>query len=127
MRLALVRTSLLLSMLALSACGQPSAAGPPAKVQVSPVTSPSIDPRAQPAVEAALRDAAVQAGVAAADLRVEQAEAVEWPDASLGCPRAGAMYAQVVTPGFRIVIAGGGKRFEYHADERGRDVLCSQS
>jgi hypothetical protein len=127
MRLALVRTSLLLSMLTLSACGQPSAAGPPAKVEVSPVTSPSVDPKAQPAVEAALRDAAPQAGVAPADLRVEQVQATEWRDASLGCPRAGAMYAQVLTPGFMIVISGGGKQFEYHADERGRVVLCSQS
>ena len=37
------------------------------------------------------------------------------------------MYLQVLTPGFRIVIAGGGKQFEYHSDEDGRVVLCSQT
>ena len=91
------------------------------------MTNPSVDPAAQPAVDAALRDAATQAGVPATDLRVVQVEATEWPDSSLGCPSPGAMYLQVLTPGFRILIAGGGKQFEYHSDEDGRVVLCSQT
>jgi hypothetical protein len=90
------------------------------------VTSPNVDPKAQASVDAAMQDAATQAGVPASDLRLEQVQATEWRDASLGCPRADAMYAQVLTPGFRIVISGGGKQFEYHSDERGRVVLCSQ-
>jgi hypothetical protein len=91
------------------------------------MTNPTVDPSAQTAVDAALRDATTQAGVPVSDLRIEQVEAVEWSDASLGCPSPGAMYSQVLTPGFRIQIAGGGKRFEYHSDEDGRVVLCSQS
>jgi hypothetical protein len=34
------------------------------------------------------------------------------------------MYAQVVTPGFVVVVSGAGKELEYHADSRGRVVLC---
>ena len=61
--------------------------------------APNIDPQAQAAVDAALRDAATVLGVPANQLQVVQVEAVEWSDASLGCPRPGAMYAQVITPG----------------------------
>jgi hypothetical protein len=119
-------TIVLVSMLTLvGACSQPSTAGPTSVA--SPVTSPNVDPQAEAAVNAALQDAATQAGVPVSALRVEQVEATEWRDASLGCPRPGVMYAQVLTPGFKIVISGGGKQFEYHSDEGSRVVLCSQS
>jgi len=36
------------------------------------------------------------------------------------------MYSQIVTPGYLIVIAGGGKNLEYHSDTRGRVVLCQE-
>ncbi len=39
-----------------------------------------------------------------------------WPDASLGCPRPGVSYAQVVTPGFVIELEAGGKSYVYHSD-----------
>jgi hypothetical protein len=90
------------------------------------VTSPSPSSQGQPAVDAALRDAAAHLGVAVADLRLEQAEAREWSDAALGCPKPGLMYAQVLTPGFLVVISGGGKTLEYHTDARGRVVLCQE-
>jgi hypothetical protein len=64
--------------------------------------------------------------VSPSDLHVEQVEARQWSDASLGCPRQGVLYAQVLTPGYVVVIAGAGKQLEYHADERGRVVLCQE-
>ena len=30
------------------------------------------------------------------------------------------LYAQVITPGYLVVISGAGKTLEYHTDERGR-------
>jgi hypothetical protein len=122
MRLALA----LAVMLGLVACGPPSAQSP-APSPPATVASPNVDPRAQQSVDAALRDAATQVGAASTSLTVERVEAREWSDSSLGCPRQGQMYAQVLTPGFLIVIGGGGRRLEYHSDERGRVVLCSQS
>jgi hypothetical protein len=116
----------LVSMLAIGACAPATSVSPPPPSPVA-VASPSVDPRAQAAVDAALRDAATQLGVSATDLTIERVETREWPDASLGCPRPGQMYAQVLTPGFLILISSAGKRLEYHADERGRVVLCSQT
>ena len=103
---------------------------PPASPAVSPpqvVSSPSAGSQGQPAVEAALREAAARLGVNQADLKVEQFEARQWSDASLGCPRPGVLYAQVLTPGFLIVVSAAGKQLEYHSDERGRAVvLCAE-
>ena len=54
-------------------------------------------------------------------------EARDWSDASLGCPRQGVLYAQVITPGYLVVISGAGKTLEYHTDANGRVVLCQES
>jgi hypothetical protein len=82
----------------------------------------------QAAVDAAMRDAAARLNLAsgASDIHVQQVEAREWPDSSLGCPRQGVMYSQIVTPGYLIVISAAGKQLEYHADSRGRVVLCQE-
>ena len=52
-------------------------------------------------------------------------EAVDWNNASLGCPKPDVMYAQVVTPGFRLVFDHEGTRYEYHTDvDASNVVLC---
>jgi len=63
----------------------------------------------------AKRDLAQRTGVAVADIKTRSVEAVNWPDASLGCPQPDMMYAQVVTPGQRIVLEAGGQAYEYHS------------
>jgi hypothetical protein len=77
-------------------------------------------------VDAALRDAAAHLGVGIDSLHVDQVEARQWGDSSLGCPRPGLMYSQIVTPGFLVVISGTGKVLEYHSDARARIVLCQE-
>ncbi len=49
---------------------------------------------------------------------------MEWPDASLGCPEPGMMYAQVVTPGYKIHLSCGEELFTYHSDCGSRVVYC---
>jgi len=85
-------------------------------------------PDSQPAIATALGDAASHLGVIPSDLHVGQVEAHQWPDSSLGCPKPGLLYSQIVTPGFLIVISSSsGKQLEYHTDARGRVVLCKES
>jgi hypothetical protein len=91
-----------------------------------PGASPSPD-AGQAAAEAALREGAVYLGVSPSDMHLDELTAHEWGDASLGCPRPGILYAQVVTPGFVVVVSGAGTSLEYHADGRGRVVLCKAS
>jgi hypothetical protein len=51
---------------------------------------------------------------------------MEWSDASLGCPQEGMMYAQVITPGYLIVLEAQGQTFEYHTDQGTNVVLCQK-
>ncbi|MGQ9583992.1 MAG: hypothetical protein ACUVXG_01155 [Anaerolineae bacterium] len=56
-------------------------------------------------------------------IQVLKAEPVDWPDTSLGCPEPGMMYAQVITPGFRVSLQVGDRIYEYHTDGK-RAVTC---
>ncbi|MGA9349783.1 MAG: hypothetical protein WBW48_13395 [Anaerolineae bacterium] len=77
------------------------------------------------AIALAKEDLAGRLGVALEKITALEVEAVEWPDTSLGCPQPGRMYAQVITPGYRIILKVGGERYEYHSDNEGRQlVLC---
>jgi hypothetical protein len=70
---------------------------------------------AQPLVNQAKVDLAARLDVVVENIVVEGVEATEFPDASLGVPEPGQMYAQVVTPGYVIVLAVDGAAYEYHA------------
>ncbi len=83
-------------------------------------------PGAQPAVDAAVREAAARLGIPASQVVVQRVEDREWSDTSLGCPQPGLLYAQVMTPGYLVVLSGGGKQLEYHTDARGRVVFCRE-
>ena len=77
------------------------------------------------AIALAKEDLAEHLGVAVEKITVLRVEAVEWPDTSLGCPQPGKMYAQVITPGYSIILKAGGEQYEYHSDSEGRQlVLC---
>lgn len=57
--------------------------------------------------------------------RIEaSAEAVTWPDGSLGCPQPGRMYTQALVPGWRIVVRDGARERIYHATARGHWLPC---
>lgn len=72
-----------------------------------------------------LEDAARRSGLPAAALRVASVQAVVWPDSSLGCPRSGLAYMQVLVPGHRVRIATpDGALLDYHLNARGRWLHC---
>lgn len=81
---------------------------------------------AQEQVRRAKEDAAKRAGVPVDAVAVTRVREVEWRDSSLGCPQPGMMYAQVITPGYLILVEAGGKTYEYHADRGQRVVTCDR-
>jgi hypothetical protein len=92
---------------------------------LNPSPGPASDAQTA-AVEAARQDAAQRLSLPAESLQVEDVEARQWNDRSLGCPRQGVLYAQIVTPGFLVVVGGGSRHLEYHADDRGTAVFCQE-
>lgn len=79
---------------------------------------------AQEVVARAQADLAARQKVPIERVKVIRVEAVDWPDASLGCPEPGLVYAQVITPGWRILLRVGTREFTYHSDQR-RVILAS--
>jgi hypothetical protein len=100
----------------------------------SPVAEPAapvgrdvpVAPGSEAALAAVVADLAKQTGFLADQIIVTSVEPMEWPDASLGCPQEGMMYAQVVTPGYLIVLEAQGQTFEYHTDQTTNVVLCNK-
>ena len=52
---------------------------------------------------------------------------VEWGDTSLGCAMPGLVYAQVITPGFRLVFDYQGQQNQYHTDQDGSNVVTCET
>ena len=46
-------------------------------------------------------------------MTVISAEAVTFPDGSLGCPQPGMVYTQALVDGYKIVAEAGGKTYDY--------------
>ncbi|HET6317130.1 MAG TPA: hypothetical protein VFG86_11775 [Chloroflexota bacterium] len=99
------------------------------------LTSPSDVAPPQPAdatqpltIDAVIADAATRLQVDPSLVQLLSLQAVAWSDSSLGCPQAGIAYAQVITPGYRVVVESGGQTLEYHTDQTGRAiVVCDGS
>ena len=113
----------------MAACGRPggpdAAAGPGGGAAgAGGAGSVRMDPGTQQAVDAAMALAVGHQGVPRDQLRLVRVERRQWSDASLGCPAPDMMYAQVITPGYLVVLSGGGRDVEYHTDTRGRAVTC---
>jgi hypothetical protein len=93
---------------------------------ISPIKGPAMSSKEEEVLAAAIADLAEQTGLAESDIRLVSMAAVEWNDASLGCPQEGFMYAQVITPGYLMFLEAGGQQYEYHSDQRANVVLCQQ-
>ena len=79
-------------------------------------------------IERAAEDLVQTTGAASDAVTVLSTEEVEWSDTSLGCPQPDEMYAQVITPGYLIVLETGAETYRYHAgaDPEGPLLHCTQ-
>ncbi len=82
------------------------------------------DPIAAEFIMQAKADLAAQLGADEQDIALVRSEVVEWTDSSLGCQEEGQTYVQATTVGYRIVLAVGESRYEYHTDQQ-RMILCA--
>jgi hypothetical protein len=99
-------------VLLLSACG-PQEVGVPGTGVDSPDTE---------AAGAAILDLADRTGVSIADVQVVSIQETEWRDACLELGQANEACAQMMVPGYRIVLEVEGQQYVYHTDQTG-DLL----
>lgn len=50
---------------------------------------------------------------------------IDWPNSALGCPKAGAQYAQVVIPGWIVLLRHGKQPYRVHVGS-GRAIVCDR-
>ena len=114
-----------------------SATPPKDIIVVTPTPQPTKASLPQPApagqgaervIQLARQDLAQKLKVPIEEIREVSVEAMEWPDTSLGCPQPGMMYAQMITPGFKVVLAAKDRtvEYEYHTDSGRRVVSCDK-
>lgn len=143
------RSSLLYPLLIVAATGcvpvmpvtesspTPSAATVVAPTATQPTATPVEEPTEDPAmsstpaaasapepVRQAITDLAERLSVAEDTIEVVTAEAVVWPDGSLGCPEPGMMYAQVIVEGMKIILEVDGEEYHYHYGADRGPFLC---
>lgn len=61
------------------------------------------------------------------EIEIVSVEQVEWPDACLGVYTADMMCAQVITPGYRVILAVDGQQYEYHTNLDGNFVQLASA
>jgi glucose/arabinose dehydrogenase len=87
-------------------------------VQLSATTA-SPEQQHLPPVLAAKEDLAGRTQVDADEITVVSVTARQWPDSCLGAPSEGEICAQVITPGYEVVLRGpdSANEYRYHTDE----------
>lgn len=83
------------------------------------------DPLVAEFIAQAKAELAARLGISIGEIALVRSEAVEWSNSSLGCAVQGETYVEVPTPGYRIILADGQDRYEYHTDLF-RMILCEQ-
>jgi hypothetical protein len=85
----------------------------------------NIDACQLQATEAARKDLTARLGIQPEQIDLQSAELTEWPDACLGVAQPDVACAEVITSGFKIILAAGGTEYEYHTDGFGSQALLA--
>ncbi len=59
-------------------------------------------------------------------IQVDTIRAVDWPDSSVGCPKPGRAYLQVITPGHKVTLRADGQIYVVH-EANNSAFVCEQT
>lgn len=97
---------------------------PTSSITPEDVSNNSLDLSEAHMLQLAVADLSNRLGIPESDIVIEQVKPIEWPDATLGCPKPGMDFSPVVTPGYIIALEMEGKTYNYHTDDVDRVILC---
>ncbi|MCX6081830.1 MAG: hypothetical protein NTW32_20070 [Chloroflexi bacterium] len=89
-----------------------------------PTSAPNAPAGLEKMVETARLDLAERISVPVSAISLLQAGPVNWSNAGLGCPDPGMVYAEVITPGYQVILRSGDKQYEYHAGKDQLPIFC---
>ena len=100
----------------------PSLAIPATSAAATSTTAPAD---ASQAVQTAVEALAQELGIPETSIGLEEVLPVQWNDSSLGCPRPGEVYLQVITPGYLVTLTVGEDVYHVHTDLGGTAIVCT--
>ncbi len=107
----------LISLLVLAGCSSA------ANATTQAPDNPQKDlPESEAAVNAAVQALAERLGVEGSTITLVSVEKAQWRDSCLGVALPGLVCAQVITPGYKIILDSGGTQHEVHTDETGKSI-----
>lgn len=81
-------------------------------------------PTQERVLEQAREDLAARLPVEKGRIELVEMRRVTWPDGSLGCPRPGMAYTQMLQDGWLIRLKVGDRIYEYHSGSDSSPFLC---
>jgi len=96
----------------------------PSTMMGSSTTTETSMPNHSDLAFAAVADLATRLAIGEEDVEVLRVESVTWPDAAIGCPEEGEVYAQVIVEGTRVLLQVGERIYDYHAGDDDMIFLC---
>lgn len=81
----------------------------------------------QSLVNQAVADLADRLQIDASKIVAVSAQAMSWPDKSLGCPQPGMAYNQVMVDGALIHLSVNGTSYSYHSGGSRAPFLCQKT
>ena len=119
----LIALAAAISLMAVAACdgGDGERSAPQEAATASPANETVPGETEKAARELLADDLDVDEG----DFKLDSSERVDWSDASLGCPQKGMGYAQVITPGYKLIFDLAGTSYAVHTNSDGSHmVIC---
>ena len=93
---------------------------PPEKDDYVPANTPTPEPTPTPEVPGFgglfMAELSNKLGIKPSNIKLVSYEDTIFNDSSLGCPEPGKLYAQVLTPGWKILFKANGSSYEYHSN-----------
>ena len=91
---------------------------------MAPIPSTPVAPGLQSLIEKAKEDLAHRLSIPTTQINVLDTRDVTWSNSSLGCPQPGMVYADVITPGYLLLLNANGQDYEYHAGKSSEFFYC---
>lgn len=85
---------------------------------------PSNPPPVEKFVSLAKKDLAERLKITMDGITLVKTAEMTWPNAALGCPSPGKMYAQGQVPGYQIQLKAGDVEYVYNTDLTGQVIFC---
>ncbi len=89
-------------------------------------SSPTTDKLPTTVQSAVLSDATKRVSKPVAALRITQTQKENWGDSCLGLAVEGKLCAQVIVPGWKVVVSDGQRELVYRTDEKGKQVKLEE-